>query len=145
MMRFNTQPRWYPVVVCIQQSPETSCFCFSENWKHAVASIAQVHHPADTQTHTFIHTAQRDPGVEDINTLKTESVLCPEANRVSLQSLTAVTPGYPNVSFICTAQWCEGCIHAFCWGRLSFFLQFSTVTLDGIHVEMDGKSGFLPL
>lgn len=74
-----------------------------------------------THKHTLSYTQQWDPGVEDINTLETESVLSPEANCVSLQSFTTVTPGYPNVSFICTAQWREVCIRAFCWGRLSFF------------------------
>lgn len=38
-----------------------------------------------THKYTHIHTNSRDPGVEDINTLRTESVLSPEANHVSLQ------------------------------------------------------------
>lgn len=83
----------------------------SEMWTYETASIRK-----------------GDPGAEDVNTLRTESLLWLEANHVSLRRFTAATPGYPCVSFICTAQWCtappEVCIQTVRWGW-NVFLPFT--------------------
>lgn len=76
------------------------------------------YHPADTQTHKHAYTQWGDPGAEDMNNLRAESVLCPQVDNVNPQSLTAVTPGCRHVC-IQTAE--AG------FSFLSLSLQFSTL------------------
>lgn len=95
-----------------------------------------------TQTHTC--TQRRGPGAEDINTLRTESVLCPGANRI--HRFTAVAPGYSRPARGVRKGWHDGkhverCATSDMQARFLTLIVWNSAKKQRTERQMSGERG----